>query len=311
MLDDAGLAEEGDDPPPRPARPRLRRVAALLAVAVVAAAVGAYATSARDAARDEARAARAVQLDVVQVSVSRTDAGTPGEVLASLRNRGPRGLQVRSAHLGRTVLEATGSGSLPAGGVWSATGLVPDQCSGLADLLGPLTVEVATVDGTARSVQLQPGRDYVLDGGLPPDVACEPPGFDQAYVQVSVVGSAKRGARSSRLQLELEPQLPAGMRRAVLTGVEVGERGVVARTVSGVPATLATGVPVRVVVDVSAPRCDRVQLPDDPTGGPFLWFQGRGLPVGVPSTAPGYEANAVLVAVLRMLARACPDLVAG
>jgi hypothetical protein len=65
---------------------------------------------------------------------------------------------------------------------------------------------------------------------------------------------------------------------------------------------------IAVSIDVSAPSCSAVRLPDDPAVGPYLWFRGRVLPHGTFANAQGYEANTVLVAVLRMLARACPGV---
>lgn len=305
---------DGGGPAARPRdRRRGRRIAVVGLVLAVGVAGGAALTSAHDAARARSAAIAAarstVDLHALEVTARADDGGTL-YVLASVRNAGPEPVVVTGGRLGEVDL-GTAPKRVPAGQTWAGTGIVAGPCPPASDVRGSLVLQVRTADGVDRTARLEPFRDFVLQADqLPDPSACLTSGFDSSYVEAAVVSSTAVGPHSARLVLTLTPHLEQAGQVARLTTMGVAEDGIVTRPVSGLPVTVVDGETVRATVDVSAPRCAAVRLPD-PDSGPYLWFRGRTLPHGKLATAYVGGAGSVLVAVLRMLARACPHVMTG
>lgn len=311
--DDVRETDVGDDARQRDDRHRARRFGVVGLVLAVGVAGGATLASAHDAARARraavAAARSAVDLRAIEVS-ARADNGGTLYVLVTVRNAGKEPVVVSGGQLGQVGL-GTSAEEVPPGQTWGGTGALAGPCPPAADVRGPLVLRVRTADGVDRTVQLQPFRDFVLQADeLPDPTVCQTAGFDSAYVEASVISSASVGPHTSRLVLTLSPHLSQPGQVAQLTTLGVAEEGIVTKAVAGLPATVVDDETVRVTVDISAPRCAAVRLPDA-DGVPFVWFRGRTLPEGKLANAYAAGPSSMLVAVLRLLARACPRVMTG
>jgi len=311
-----GAGTVGPDDLGGTARPSHRpafRLAVLGLVLGVGFACGAALTSAHDADRARSAAAAtarsAVDLVPLEVNALADDDGSV-YVLASLRNAGSQPLVVQGARLGQVALTSSQKEVAP-GAVWAGNGVLVGPCPSEADFHGPLALQVRTADGVRRSVSLQAFHDFVLHADqLPDPSSCRVEGFESSYLETFLVSSTPVGPRTTRMMLTLTPHLPQNVQVAVLSSMGVAEAGIVVKPVTGLPSIVVSDKSLLVTVDISAPRCSAVHLPAA-DGSPYVWFRGRTLPNGRVATGYAGDSSSVLVGVLRLLARACPAVMAG
>ncbi|RKS72500.1 hypothetical protein CLV35_2744 [Motilibacter peucedani] len=290
----------------RPSRPSRTVVAAVVATACGAAA-GAWSVSSAHA-RDERQARLAsVDLRVTGIVPTFDETGLPERADVYLANRGSAAVTVTAGNLGSQDAVQV---PLPVPADEGATLTIPlERACGHPLASGDLRLRVRTTDGTVRSVLLRDGRDFLLNGLS--DVWASDCGIqtlNQLVFDTAVLVNRRRSDTASQLVLGIGPPVVRdGAQAPVLTGIRSAVAGLEASTGEGWPIHTTSVAASAATVVLRVTSCKALHLPTDPDNDALLQVEGSVVPGAPTETANLYGASLSL-ALVRVIGRACPDL---
>jgi len=303
-----GAVEDEPSPTAADIRPSRRwsrwpRLVSLALAALLGGGVGAYVTA--NSGSGGAADSTSVRLSAIYVGAASTDVPLTTQVQVLLRNQGHRALTVYGGRLAGVDLSSQVS-LVPAGGMWVGYGTLSTDCGSAIDLSGPLMLFVSSATGESRATSLVQGRDFRVEGlDTAATGVCAAASFDQLSFRLTLVSSTRRG-RAQEVQLVADAMLPLPGLVAHVTGLRVQVPGVRTLVRSGLPVTLTGPATLPVTLDLSVPNCPLARLPQDLDARPLVVATGTLRRGEALQTAGAYDANALLVAVLHLLARDCP-----
>lgn len=176
---------------------------------------------------------------------------------------------------------------------------------------GNLVLGLRLADGSLEAVTLRAGRDFLAPG--PSTYAGCPPSSLRGVVETSVLYARQPTPRTVQLRLLFRRGDAGARARPRLDGVRSTQSGLVVRMVEGWPARIEDGLGSYATVELSAPTCRGLHVPDT-TLEPVLRLAGsvreqRDLasPERDVEVVPLVEPD-ITLAVVRLLAGACPEL---